>query len=440
MSRAVAGLPYTVVSGDTLTGIAKQAYGDGRRWREIWKANETVLRSGDPNLIFPGEVINVPADSIVETAIASLLGGDVLPTLPDKDKDDFTVVVDGEELPVQSGRLMRTMDTASDGWSASIAWNPEDEDLSKLLIPFGYKPASCYLGGTLLVDGFLYTVAPSLKGKESRNNLEGWSFTAEIVDSTVKPPYEQNKINLEDRAKEMVTAFGITVVYEASDSEIFDRVTATPTETIFAHLSKLASERGVLISSTPLGELLFTEVTTDAPVGTLEEGKPPCMDFLARFDGRKRFNTYKAIGQSPGRKKKSKKESKYAIAKDEVVPKSRFLAFHTNETTAGNIQTAADWRRSKQLADVLTISFPVSSWYDPGGLDLWRENTLITVISPTIYVPDGFDFLIRSVEYIFEEKGTTAILNLVPPQVYTGKPLVEPWATGINSLLSQIGL
>jgi prophage tail gpP-like protein len=439
MSRAVAGLPYTVVSGDTLTSIAKQAYGDGRRWREIWKANESVLRSGDPNLIFPGEVITIPPDSIIESAL-NLLGGDALPTLPNKDKDDFTVIVDGEEIPVQGGRVIRTMDTASDGWSASISWNPDNEDLNELLVPFGYKQASCYLGGTLLIDGFLYTVEPSLKGKERRNNLEGWSFTAEIVDSTVKPPYEQNKINLEDRAKEMVTAFGIKVVYDADDTEVFDRVTAQPTETIFSHLSKLASQRGILISSTPLGELLFEKVTTDKPVGTLEEGKPPCLDFSARFDGRKRFNTYKALGQSPGRKNKKKKEFKYAIAKDDVVPKSRFLAFRSNETTAGNIQAAADWRRSKQLADVLTISFPVSSWYDPGGLDLWRENTLVTVVSPAIYVPDGFDFLIRSVEYIFEERGTTAILNLIPPEVYTGKLLVEPWADNTNALLNQIGL
>ena len=72
--------------------------------------------------------------------------------------------------------------------------------------------------------------------------------------------------------------------------------------------------------------------------------------------------------------------------------------------------------------------FPVSSWYGPDG-KLWRENTIVTVKSPTMFVPNGFDFLIRSVEYEFTTEGATAKLGLVPPQVFTGDPIDEPWAT-----------
>jgi LysM domain-containing protein len=49
---------YTIVSGDTLWGIAQKFLGNGSRWPEIYRASH--LRSGDPNLIFPGEVVNVP--------------------------------------------------------------------------------------------------------------------------------------------------------------------------------------------------------------------------------------------------------------------------------------------------------------------------------------------------------------------------------------------
>lgn len=51
---------YTIVSGDCLWNIAKRYYGDGSRWPVIWDANKP-MRSGNPNLIFPGEVIFVPA-------------------------------------------------------------------------------------------------------------------------------------------------------------------------------------------------------------------------------------------------------------------------------------------------------------------------------------------------------------------------------------------
>lgn len=49
---------YTVVSGDTLSGIAKQLYGDGTLFRRIFEANRDQI--DDPNLIFPGQVLRIP--------------------------------------------------------------------------------------------------------------------------------------------------------------------------------------------------------------------------------------------------------------------------------------------------------------------------------------------------------------------------------------------
>lgn len=49
---------YTIVHGDTLWGIAQRFLGNGSRWPEIYRASS--LRSGDPNLIYPGEVVNIP--------------------------------------------------------------------------------------------------------------------------------------------------------------------------------------------------------------------------------------------------------------------------------------------------------------------------------------------------------------------------------------------
>lgn len=50
---------YTVVEGDCLWNIAKQFYGNGAQYTQIYDANRSVI-GGNPNLIYPGQVLTIP--------------------------------------------------------------------------------------------------------------------------------------------------------------------------------------------------------------------------------------------------------------------------------------------------------------------------------------------------------------------------------------------
>jgi nucleoid-associated protein YgaU len=52
---------YTVVKGDSLSKIAKHLYGNANRWHDIFDANRDQL--DNPDLIQPGQVLKLPADS-----------------------------------------------------------------------------------------------------------------------------------------------------------------------------------------------------------------------------------------------------------------------------------------------------------------------------------------------------------------------------------------
>lgn len=50
---------YTVKSGDSLSKIAKEVYGEASQWPKIHAANADLIR--DPDKIQPGWTLNIPA-------------------------------------------------------------------------------------------------------------------------------------------------------------------------------------------------------------------------------------------------------------------------------------------------------------------------------------------------------------------------------------------
>ncbi len=50
---------HTVKSGDTLSKISKEVYGDANQYNKIFEANKPMLTS--PDKIYPGQVLRIPA-------------------------------------------------------------------------------------------------------------------------------------------------------------------------------------------------------------------------------------------------------------------------------------------------------------------------------------------------------------------------------------------
>ena len=51
---------YTVKSGDSLSKIAQELYGDSAKYNQIFEANQPMLK--DPDKIYPGQVLRIPAE------------------------------------------------------------------------------------------------------------------------------------------------------------------------------------------------------------------------------------------------------------------------------------------------------------------------------------------------------------------------------------------
>ena len=57
---AATGDSYTVVSGDSLSKIAKHHYGDAAKWHQIYEANKAIIGS-NPDHIEVGQVLTLPS-------------------------------------------------------------------------------------------------------------------------------------------------------------------------------------------------------------------------------------------------------------------------------------------------------------------------------------------------------------------------------------------
>lgn len=396
----------------------------------------------------------------------------MLKSIPGKDKDQMTLIIEDREIVMESATLVKTMDTGADGFTCVIPWTPKlDSKLDLLTKPYSYNNSGIYIAGNLISEQILYDVTHNTGGRTEKT-LEFWSKTADIIDSTVIAPYEMNNVKLTDRCKQQCNPFGINVIVGedaasslnetkkviysvkkresyiynidlqkqtvsenyiytpvkksklVTDEKKFSRIKAEPTDTIFSHLAKLAAQRGLLLSCTSNGDLLITKANINSKiVGTLEEGKTwLCDAYKAEWSGRSRFAIYRAMTKSAS----GKKAKGIQKATDKTIKSPRLLTFNSNDSLPGEVKNAAEWRRNKSAADAMTMQIPVNSWYAPDGT-LWNPNTRITIISETLLCEKGFTFLITSVEYKYENGGTTANLSVKPPSLYSDGVIEEPW-------------
>lgn len=180
------GSLYTVQSGDTLSGIAQQAYGDSSEaaWRRIYDANRQGI--SDPNRLYPGEQIYIPS------------------RYPSKTLCTVTV----ETLNVRSAPTSQSSLVASypQGTVLNFVDAVMGENVSNQPL-WGYSEQGHYfwLGGTNYAPGPYTGFAATVSGSGSpvdRNNEAADNLTT-IRSPTDRPvaKFTQTTLNVPPRAK-----------------------------------------------------------------------------------------------------------------------------------------------------------------------------------------------------------------------------------------------
>lgn len=347
------------------------------------------------------------------------------------------IILEKRELPIVSGSILRTMDTGADEWNCIVPWVPgEDKELDEIYKPRSLAAAKIYIGDELLITGYKYITEPALENS-SQIGLGGFSKTMQMIMSNPKESKSFINESLFSITEDLAKPFSLKPNFDETTvtNEVYelftDQITIDSQSKVFDFLANLAKQKGILLSSDPHGNPYYLKATPiQEPVALIIEGDgatiPVTNDFKARFDDTEIFQTYQVVSNL------SEAMAFYwglksVVSKDMRVKVPSFKTVVYDSMNLGAGKRELDFARNKSTAQSMSIPFQVNSWYTPRG-DLWREGTTVTVKSPSIFVPDGFTFLIRAVQYNYEANGETAVLSLVPPSLYTNDNIDEPWA------------
>ncbi len=418
-SLPVQGKQYVVAAGDTLQKISARAYGNAMKWSSIYRANLSTLRSKNADLIYPGESLYIPPESEVAEAKAVSKAG----RYAGRSKGEYILVMDGREVPVKQGRFSQGIDLMAHSWTAEIAWTPgADPWLDPRIRRRSFTESELYLGAELVASGRLYGSEPVATPEGITRNLEFFSKTADLIDSSLSTAWSEIAgVTLKQIAAEIARALGYGLVFDIPAGKAFDLVQRKGNEKIGAYLQRLAAQRSLLVTTDAQSRIVFVQaITSGKPMASIEFGGTVSKEFRAKFDDRQLYASYYALGQSGDGKPVA------SVAKDPGVPGIRQLIFSADEVDAGTVSDAAAWRRSKAAGDAYSFPFPVGDWYAPSG-ERWKPNTLITARSAILDIPEATDFVIRRVEFEYGPGGRSATLNLTPPWALAGKEPPASW-------------
>lgn len=405
---------YQVATGDTFETIARKKYGTEKEADRIARANPGIAEP-----LSAGTVLTAP----------TLPGAPQnLPTQAPADRDDeVAILIDGQRFrfwdKVRITRALDSMDTVEFG----APFDADAPGFKESFRPFSFKPVAITVGGSPLFTGTMVGVSPVVENSQRVVSVSGYSLPGVLNDCTPPAssfPLEFNDQGLRDIATAIAAPFGLTVLFEADQGAVFERVACEPGKKALAFLTELAKQRNLILSSTERGELVFRQSADGGrPVARLQQGSAPLLSVTPFFSPQEYYSHITGIEPVIV----GLEGSQFTVKNPRLQGVTRPITFNAPDTLDADVKGAVEAKAGRMFGNMASYSVRVATWRDPNG-DLWRPNTSVKLQAPEAMIYNEYEFVIRSVEFSRERAVETATLDLVIPGSFSGKvPESLPW-------------
>lgn len=424
---------YTTKAGDTFDTISRVSYGE--------ESGASVIKSANPGAVEPftdGVVLTIP----------------VLPDAP-KNRPQATAVDDPDETIIkidskrfrfwESVTITRQLDSFST-FELVAPFTPDDPSFRETFRPFKFQDVEISVGGQPLFTGTMIGVMPVLAPDKKTVAVSGYAFPGVLNDCTPLAPNDAYQLEFEDMnvvdiTDHLCSPFGVgAIAGEGAPGARFSRVSIAPERKMLDFLADLARQRGLVISDTPQGNLLYQKAIsgipdpfaefvegpntdTSSPVATLRQGESPLIGVSPVFSPQGYYSH--VTGLEPVLL--GLQGSQYTVENQHLKNLARPHNFIVSDTQGGDVADAVNAKAGRMFANMAVYTVGVSTWRDSSGA-LWSPNTVITVDAPGAMIYGRHPFIVRAVS--FKRTGTEkrAVLTLILPGSLSGKiPETLPW-------------
>ncbi len=264
--------------------------------------------------------------------------------------------------------------------------------------------------------------------------VAGRSITSDLVDCTaVHKKGQFKKPTLRTIAENLCAPFGIAVKVSEGLSlgDSFSSFTLEDGETVYTAIERACRMRGILLTTSPTGALLFTSIGANKTETVIEYGKNVLKGGRAA-SWKDLFSQYTVKSQAPGTDNifgHAVSQAK-AVAYNKLVSRYRPITVHSEHATTGSqLKKRAQWEANVRAARSRRLRYTLDGWENKEGI--WTHNTLVRVIDPLLEV--DANLLVISVRQTKDENGATTDVELTDPDAMKPEPIAPKKSKKHNS-------
>jgi prophage tail gpP-like protein len=276
-----------------------------------------------------------------------------------------------------------------------------------------------------IIDGYIDRYIVELDKDRHFTRLIGRGKCEDLVDSAMDAfatGWVIQATSIKQVAELLAKPFGITVLVPDGDVNLpppMQIISVFPGYTVFALLEEFCRSVARLLYEDQDGNLVIAKVSNIRAGSALTEGvNVKRLEAIASSD--QRFARYVVLGQN---RNLSVFDNILGERKDpqaEILGhRLRIIPAETPDINLEFSQQRAQWEANRRFGRSMEVRCTVVGWRDGSG-QLWKPNTIVSCRLPSAKISE--DRCITAVQYLRGERGTEAVLTLMPPKALDVQP------------------